>query len=60
MPIAELDLTSGVKDALTLAGVLTVGDLRRVESDRLLDLANSYPRVRDEIFRLMAMRHHRL
>jgi hypothetical protein len=60
MPIAELDLTSGVKDALTLAGVLTVGDLRRVESDRLLDLANSYPRVRDEIFRLMAMRRHRL
>jgi hypothetical protein len=40
--------------------VLTVGDLRRVESDRLLDLANSYPRVRDEIFRLMAMRRHRL
>jgi hypothetical protein len=60
MPTAELDLTSGVKDALALAGILTIGDLRRAESDRLLDVANTDPRVRPEIFRLMAMRRHRL
>lgn len=59
-PIAELELPSEAKDALVVAGVLTVGDLRRAESDRLLDLANSFPQARREIFRLMAMRRHGL
>jgi hypothetical protein len=60
MPVTELDLTTEVKDALTDAGLLTVGDLRRAESDRLLDLANTLPRARHEIFRLMALRRHGL
>jgi hypothetical protein len=59
-PIAELDLTSEAKEALTGAGVLTLGDLRRAESDRLLDLANAFPPARHEIFRLMTMRRHGL
>jgi hypothetical protein len=58
MPISELDLTADVKNGLADAGVLTVGDLRRAESDRLLDLANRVPQARHEIFRLIAMRRH--
>lgn len=59
-PIAELELTSEAKEALTGAGVLTVGDLRRAESDRLLDLANAFPAARHEIFQLMTARRHGL
>lgn len=59
-PVAELDLTSEAKEALAGAGVLTLGDLRRAEADRLLDLANAHPRARQVIFRLMSMRRHGL
>lgn len=59
-PVDELDLASEVKDALAVAGVHTVGDLRRAEADRLLDLANSFPQARQAIFRLMTMRRHGL
>jgi hypothetical protein len=59
-PIAELDLTSETKNALTAAGMLTVGDLRRAEPDTLLDVANAVPRARHEVFRLMTMRRNGL
>lgn len=59
-PIAELELTGETKEALTGTGLYTVGDLRRAEVDALLDLGNAFPRARQEIFRLMAVRRHGL